>query len=120
MYLVEDKSHSWVLTYRTLKSGEVKQNSGARSTLVTQGVWIIDNISNGWFIMGSSRTVSADIDRQLAQLQAGRHPNGKFQFQYNREPDLRFIEVPADSAKHAKQIEARIRASNTTAYCLLN
>lgn len=120
MYEVVDKAYSWLATYRTLKSGEVVPNRGARSTLVTQGVFIIDHLSTGKFIIGTSRTVSADIDKQMALLRAGKHPNVKLQRQYTHDQDLRLIEVPAADAKNAKQIEARIRSSNTTDYCLLN
>lgn len=120
MYEVEDKSHSWVRTFRELKSGEIIQNKGARATMVTQGVFVIDHISTGRFIIGNSRTVSAEIDRHIDALNRGGHPVKALQLQFNRCPDIRLIEIPATSAKHAKQIEAKIRASNTTDYCLLN
>jgi len=125
MYTVEEKAYTWSLTYRELKSGAIVPNNGARSTLVTQGVYIIDHVSSGWFIIGQSRTVSAEVDKQLALLQAGRHPNRKLQAQYSSPShfsnmDLKFIEIPIHSAKDCKRVEATIRASNTTGYCLLN
>lgn len=125
MYLVEEKAYTWSLTYRKLKSGDIVPNKGARGTLVTQGVYIIDHISSGWFIIGNSRTVSAEVDKHLAMLQAGRHPNRKLQSQYSSTNchtamDLKFIEIPVKNAKDCKRVEATIRASNTTKYCLLN
>ncbi|WDS62073.1 putative homing endonuclease [Pseudomonas phage D6] len=125
MYTIEEKAYTWSLTYRKLKSGDIVPNQGKRSMLVTQGVYIIDHVSSGWFIIGQSRTVSAEVDKQLALLQAGRHPNRKLQSQYSCPNDfscmdLKFIEIPIHSTKDCKRIEAQIRASNTTGYCLLN
>jgi len=120
MYLVEDKSYSWVRTFRELKGGDIVQNKGARASLVTQGVFIVDHLPTGRFIIGTSRTVSAEVDKNIDALIRGTHPNRMLQKQYNHGPDLRLIEIPARSAKEAKQIEAKIRKSNTTDYCLLN
>lgn len=120
MYTIDERSHSWSMTLRELKSGEIKRQLNERSTLVTNGAFVIDCINTGWFVTGHSRTVSADVDKHVALLQKGRHPIQKLQKLYDREPELRFIEIPAQDVRTAKRIEARIRASNTTDYCLLN
>lgn len=111
MFKTEAKSYSWSSTVH---------GRGARSVLVTQGTYVIDHISSGWFIVGTSRTVSADVDKQIALLKAGRHPNRKLQQQYAWEPDVKLIEFPLDTAKQSKKVEAEIRSTNDTDYCLLN
>jgi hypothetical protein len=88
--------------------------------LVTQGAYVIDHISSGWFITGHSRTVSAEVDKQIAQLRAGKHPCKKLQAQYAWEPDIKLIEIPLNTMKDSKRVEAEIRVSNDTDYCLLN
>ena len=110
-YKTESKGYQWSSTV---------WGRGARAELVTQGVYIIDHISTGRFVIGQSRTVSAEVDRQIEQLKGGRHPNKMLQQQYAWEPDIRLIEYPTNSAKEAKRLEAEIRASNDTRYCLLN
>uniref|UniRef100_A0AB39CCD4 Endonuclease n=1 Tax=Pseudomonas phage RVTF4 TaxID=3236931 RepID=A0AB39CCD4_9VIRU len=113
--------HVWSSTHRILKNGDMVPNNGERSTLVTQGVYVIDHIPTGKFIIGQSRTVSAEVDKHIALLKTGRHPNKILQRQYSGyNMDLRMIEIPASNSKEAKKIEAQIRASNTTDYCLLN
>ncbi|MCY1418492.1 hypothetical protein D9M71_340530 [compost metagenome] len=111
MYRTEAKGYTWSSTVH---------GRGARSVLVTQGTYVIDHISSGWFITGNSRTVSADVDKQIDLLRKGKHPNRKLQQQYSWEPDIKLIEYPMNTAKESKKLEAEIRSTNDTAYCLLN
>lgn len=93
---------------------------GMRHTPVTQGVWVIDHEPTGWFMIGRSRNVSAEVDKHLAQLAAGRHPSKRFQRQYSWEPDVQMLEYPASSANEAKKIEAILRSNNTGSLNLCN
>lgn len=111
MFDTEAKCFTWSSTVH---------GRGSRSVLTTQGVYVIDHISTGRFIVGCSRTVSADVDKQIEQLKAGRHSNKKLQAQYNWEPDIKLIEFPTKNAMEAKKLEAEIRSTNNTPYCLLN
>jgi hypothetical protein len=111
MYKTEAKGYTWSSTVH---------GRGARSVLVTQGVYVIDHISSGWFIVGQSRTCSAEVDKQIDLLRKGRHPNRKLQQQYSCEPDVKLIEYPLNTSRESKKLEAEIRSTNDTAYCLLN
>lgn len=107
MFKVDDKFYTWSSTCH---------GRGKRAELVTSGAYIIDHISSGWVIIGHSRTVSAEVDRQIEQLRAGRHPNRRFQSQFsstNHESsiDIKLMEFPAKSVKDGKVIEAKIRTS---------
>lgn len=86
---------------------------GERVNLVTQGVWVIDHDPTGLWIIGTSRTVSAEIDKQIKMLIAGRHPNKRFQTMYSFESDIRMLEYPAANAAEAKRFEAILRSNNT-------
>lgn len=107
----DPKSYTW--TSRAPGKGE-------RHTPVTQGVWVIDHEPTGRFIIGRSRNVSGEVDKQLQLLAAGRHPSKRFQQQYSWEPDVQMLEYPASSANEAKRIEAILRANNSGSITLCN
>jgi hypothetical protein len=115
MFKTEAKAHTWTTTIW----GRERGKSG-RSTPVTRGVYLIETISTGKFIVGTSRVVSNDVDRHLAMLANGKHPNKKLQAQWDWEPELRMLEFPTSSDKESKALEKEIRKTNDTPYCLLN
>jgi hypothetical protein len=109
MFKVDDKFYTWSST---------RAGRGARAELVTSGAYIIDHINTGWCIIGHSRTVSAEVDKQIELFQNGRHPNKRFLSQYlvdpERDPkaiDIKIMEFPTKSVKDAKALEARLRCS---------
>jgi hypothetical protein len=119
MFQVDDKFYTWSSTMH---------GRGFRKELVTTGAFVIDHISTGWVIIGHSRTVSAEVDKQIALLKAGRHPNRRFQSQFsstNHESssDIKLMEFPAKTVKDGKLIESKIRSSYTEqggTFCVTN
>lgn len=114
----DPKCYTW--TSREPGAGTRKNNITKDTHFVTQGVWVIDHDPTGLWMIGQSRTVSAEIDKQLKLLAAGRHPNARFQRMYNHEPDIRMLEYPTTNAAMSKRVEAILRANNTGSLTLCN
>ena len=84
---------------------------GKRKETVTAGCWLLEHISTGKFIIGSSPQVSQEI---------GKHPNKKLSKLVNMDPDLMAIEIPMASQPKAKKLEREIRVNVNPEYLLLN
>ena len=93
---------------------------GKRKETVTAGCWLLEHISTGKFIIGSSPQVSQEIDRHIALLNDGKHPNKKLLKLVNMDPDLMAIEIPMASQPKAKKLEREIRVNVNPEYLLLN
>ena len=109
MFNVEFSGYSWSKT----TSGR-----GKRVSEVKSGLWIVEHISTGKFIIGSCGNVSKEVDKQIELLIAGKHPNKKLTKLFEIDPDLKLYEVPMDGK--AKVLEREIRANTTPQYLLLN
>jgi len=107
----DPKCYTW--TSRQPGQGTRENRITKNAHFVTQGVWVIDHDPTGLWMIGQSRTVSAEVDKQLKLLAAGRHPNKRFQKMYNFDPDIKLLEYPSASAAESKRFEAILRANNT-------
>lgn len=100
---------------------------GGRKELVKKGVYVIDHRPTGRFLIGSSDDVSKEVDKQLAQLEAGSHPIKLMQRLFDtadddkgNRPPMVITEIPIVSKKDIMMTLHQIRDTNTTPYCLLN
>lgn len=123
MYHTEAGSHTW--TFVPPEAPDATPNKrrdrgSTRKTATGVGVYVIDHVSTGRFIVVSSKNVSLDVDKELKAMIRGKHPVKMLQRQFDWEPTIRCIEYPANSYAAAKKIEAEIRATNDCNYCLLN
>lgn len=84
------------------------------------GVYVIEHIATGKILVGQSKTVSQDVDMQIQQLMAGRHPNRLMNIQVSMDFDLKLHEYTALSATNAKDMVRQIKASVEPKYLLLN
>lgn len=103
------------------------KGKGGRRDIVKKGVFVIDHRPTGRFIIGSSNDVSKEVDKQLKQLEQGKHPVKLLQRLYNmpddnkgNPPPMVIIEYPLNSDKDIKLTLNEIQRTNTTPYCLLN
>lgn len=81
-----------------------------RSERVRKGCYLLDHDACGKFIVGSSDNVSDDIDRQLAQLAQGKHPNKRLNGLCERDPEIRIYEYPLESKSAQKALLKQIKA----------
>ena len=93
---------------------------GKRKEVVTTGVWLLEHQGTGKFLIGSTGQVSAEIDKHLALLNAGKHPNKKMSKLVSMDLDVTLIEIPMSSLQKAKLLERQIRVSVDPDYLLLN
>lgn len=111
------------MTWETTLQGKLwthqPQGRGARSIETKKGVYVIDHKPTGRFIVGSSDSVSREVDNQLGILQTGKHGTKLLHELYGKEPYLMITEIPIGSDKDIKKTINEIRESNTTDYCLL-
>jgi hypothetical protein len=104
----------------TIPNAKFQDRGSKRKTVIGTGVFVLDHVSTGKYIVSASKNVSLDVDREITKLKAGNHPNKALQRQFNWDQTFACIEYPASNMKEAKRIEAEIRSTNDTPYCLLN
>lgn len=121
------KGNLWTHSPR-YKDGKLVQGAkGGRRDKVAKGVYVIDHRPTGRFIIGSSSDVSKEVDRHIAQLTNGKHPNKLLQTMYQipgdkhgNPPAIVVTEYPLNDDRAIKRTLKEIRETNTTDYCLLN
>lgn len=84
------------------------------------GFYVIEHIATGKLLVGYSRKVSEDIDKQIEALLAGKHPIKAMNIQVAMDRDLKLHEYPALSIAQAKDGVRTIRKSIYPEYLLLN
>jgi hypothetical protein len=93
---------------------------GKRPYEVKVGCYVIEHIATGNLFTGHSKAVSKDIDKQIKQLHAGKHPNHKLTSIFKLDHDLKLYEYPTKSLTKAKALEKEIRESVKPKYLLRN
>jgi hypothetical protein len=111
MFEPEARCHTWSSTVH---------GRGKRSEVVTNGVYVVEHLSTGKYIVGCSKTVSADVDKHITALKAERHACKAFNKLCHLDSDLRLLEFPTKTAKESKILETRIRKTTVPQYLILN
>lgn len=93
---------------------------GKRNDDVQIGCYVVEHIPTGKFIVGSSKTVSQEVDGLIEALWGGTHQSKAFNKLCSLDPDLKLYEYPTKTLKHAKDIEKAIRRTVLPVYLLLN
>ncbi|AAL83173.1 endonuclease [Pseudomonas phage vB_Pae10145-KEN51] len=111
MFIVDDKCYSWSST---------SHGRGKRSEIVGAGVYVIEHIATGKYLVGLSKTVSNEVDKHIAALRNNSHQNKAMLGLVHRDMDLRLLEYPISKVSDQKALIAKIRATTEPKYLMLN
>lgn len=92
---------------------------GKRLEDVGPGCFVLEHDATGRFYVGESNNVSAEVDKQLAQLAKGGHPCKLLNRLYERDDIIRVFEYPTKSMKERKTLMKSIVAAATAPYLYL-
>lgn len=93
---------------------------GKRTSETRLGFFVIEHIATGKLVVGHSKTVSAEVDRQIEALMQGKHPCKAMCKQVEMDMDLKLYEYPAVGIGNAKDCVKQIKQSVYPDYLLLN
>lgn len=112
MFLIEQQP---TCTWSYTSAGRGKRNIPTRV-----GFFVIEHIATGKLVVGHSRQVSEEVDKQIQALQTGKHICKAMCKQVEMDMDLRLYEYPAVSIASAKDRVKAIKKSVYPEYLLLN
>lgn len=93
---------------------------GKRSTSTRLGFFVIEHIATGKLVVGHSKHVSMEVDKQISALLTGTHPCKAMCRQVAMDMDLKLYEYPAVGIGNAKDFVKAIKKSVYPEYLLLN
>lgn len=82
---------------------------GKRRHPVGAGCYVIEHVSTGRFICGTSSQVSEQVDKELQSLRSGKHPSKLFRKLFDMDDELSIYEFPVKETKLAKAEITSIR-----------
>lgn len=112
MFLI-DKQPTCTWSYTSAGRGKRTHPTGL-------GYFVIEHIATGKLLVGYSKTVSIEVDRQIDALMRGKHPSKAMCKQVEMDMDLKLYEYPALGVGNAKDSVKQIKKSVYPTYLLLN
>lgn len=114
MFYTEAKGISWSRT---------GHGRGKRAEQTLIGCFVLEHISTGKIVVGTSRSVSRDVDgllKELSDVKAASKSNKPFAKLCALDADIKIYEYTAKNLSEARRIEKEVRETVTPRYLLLN
>lgn len=93
---------------------------GKRTVETKLGFYVVEHISTGKCLVGYSKTVSRDVDEQIAHLMRSAHPNRAMNKLVSMDMELKLFEYPTVSLAAAKDAVRSLKKTVDPTYLLLN
>lgn len=93
---------------------------GKRSVVVVSGVYILEHIPTGRFIISTSKSVSNDVNNDLQKLRMFNHPVNFLNSLCKLDGDIKIYEIPFKKASEQKAFIAKVKSFIYPKYLILN